>query len=458
MQKLLYVLLALLIVNPAFAAMHSLYVGTGVATNPVGAGDAYITTDIELDGAFVGATVAIPVDDVTPDVAAGNTLVTGVNTVPTAITALDNELVGATYTIICGDVANASTIADAGNFALNGAWAPATIGDSITLYVVAADTYYEVARSYVVAGPVEGNPFLAGPGAVGVPTYSYIADPDSGRYWVGANSFADAVGGVQQVLYDGTGIAVTGINGPVGTVAPDTGIFTTVDGTDATFTGFGDFGGDFQMGQDPDDLHTLYKARGDFITYQDDFIISVDTEYILDWDLTGVVGAGTNTVSVRPGWSEMVTGGAGVDSESVQSFGLVNNILYAPRMESVVDLTNLVTQRFEWGFYIAANECVLIVYDVAIGANWVLQVDDTAGIETIDSLVPGTVDPTKLEIAIEADGTVHWAINDVAMTEVGLTNQMTANPHYTWWELTDTAAAAHTVAVDYVIIEQLRQQ
>jgi len=63
-----------------------------------------------------------------------------------------------------------------------------------------------------------------------------------------------------------------------------------------------------------------------------------------------------------------------------------------------------------------------------------------------------------LEIRVAADGTVTWAIDDVVMTVVGLTNLMTANPYYTWWELTDTAAVAHTVAVDYVQIEQLKQQ
>lgn len=448
MKRLLYVLLALFIVNPAFAAMFSLYVGTGVATNPVGAGDAYITTDIELDGAFVGATVAIPVDDVTPDVAAGNTLVTGVNTVPTAITALDNELVGATYTIITGDVANASTIADAGNFALNGAWNPATIGDSITLYVVAADTYYEVARSYVVAGPVEGNPFLAGAGAVGAPAYSYIADPDSGRYWVGANSFADAVAGGQIVLYDGTGITVVGGNGPWGTVAPAQGEFTNIYGNGLHYFGNG-----------PEDLHQGYRERSEYIAFQDSFTEGSDVAYAVHWNVAGVVGAGTNTVTVRDGWSELVTGGAGgPDMESTVSIGLSDYRAYTPRIESVVELTGVAGQRFEWGFYAAANEYVEIIHDTAVGVNWYLQVQDTVDTETIDSLVAVTADPTKLEISLEADGTIHWSIDDVAMTEVGLTNLMTANAHYHRWMLTDIAAAVHTVAVDYFEVEQLKQQ
>lgn len=284
-------------------------------------------------------------------------------------------------------------------------------------------------------------------GLVGQPSLTFTGDVDTGIWSSGADMVNVSVGGAEVGEWDGTGLTADGLNAPLGTVVPAAATVTDLD-----------VGGLFNFGQDPVDLIGGYKQRGTFITYQDDFSISVDTEYVLDWDLTTVVGVGTNTVSVRPGWSEMVTGGAGVDSESTQSFGLIIDRAFEPRMESVVEFTDLVTQRFEWGFYIAANECVTIVYDVAIGATWVLQVDDTAGIETIDSLVAATVDPTKLEIVVAADGTVTWAIDDVVMTVVGLTNQMTANPHYIWWESTDTAAAAHTTAVDYVIVEQLRQQ
>lgn len=389
MKKILWLLP--FIVAPVWGAMADCFVGNGTPENPFVEGDSYVTGDSEVDGVLLLEAAAAAPDDATPTVAGGNILTTGVNTVPTAITDLDDPIPGATYTLICGDVANASTIADAGFFTLNGPWNPTTIGDSIVLYCFADDDYREVSRSYAATGP---------------------------------------------------------------------GIFTTVDGTDATFTGFINGDGSFNFGQTAPDQHTGYKDRSDYITFQDDFTVSVDTEYILDWDLTTVVGGGSNTVSVRPGWSELVTGGAGVDSESTRSWGLTNDRAFTPRIESVVELTNLVTQRFEWGFWAGAAEYVLIVYDVAVGAgtNWILQVDDTTGVETIDSGIAATVNPTKLEIRVAADGTVTWAIDDVVMTVVGLTNQMTANPHYTWWELTDTAAAAHTVAVDYVQIEQLKQQ
>ena len=393
MQKLLYVLLALFIVNPAFAAMFSLYVGTGTAENAVGAGDIYATGDAEVDGVLLLEAVAAAIDDVTPTVAGGNILVTGVNTVPTAITDLDDPIPGATYTIICGDVANASTIADAGNFTLNGAWNPTTISDSITLYCFADNDYREVSRSYAATGP---------------------------------------------------------------------GIFTTVDGTDATFTGDVAGGEDLSFGQDPPDLFLGYKDRSDFITWQDDFTGGVQATYDAKWTTAGVVGAGTNTPTVRPGWSELVTGGAGgPDMESTVSILAEYVALGEPRLEAVVDIAAIAatTQRFEIGLFIAANEQVEIIYDTAQGPNWMLEVDDTTGVERIDSgIAVVAATPTKLEIQVDAAGAITWAINDVAMTVVGLANVMTANPYSIQWMLTDIAAVAHTAAVDYVQIEQLRQQ
>lgn len=311
MQRLLYALLALLLVNPAFAAMHSLYVGTGTATNTVGAGDAYFTDAVEVDGPIVGDTVAVPVDDTTPDVSGGNTFVTGVNTVPTAITVLDNELVGGYYTIICGDVANASTIADAGNFALNGAWVPATIGDSITLYVVAADTYYETERSYVVAGPVEGDPFRAGPDAVGAPGYTWIGDLDSGMYRVGADNIAFATNGAIRGDFDNTGLN----NCDIGATTP-----ATLTATTGTFTGDVDFSAGL-VGQ-PSLTFTGDLDTGRYWIGADSFADVVGGAAVLTYDATGVQGAlgqttpaaADVTTLTTTGITDLVVGAVGAPS------------------------------------------------------------------------------------------------------------------------------------------------
>ena len=80
----------------------------------------------------------------------------------------------------------------------------------------------------------------------------------------------------------------------------------------------------------------------------------MDATYAVKWNVAGVVGAGTNTVTVRDGWSELVTGVNAADMESTVSVGLCNDRAYEPRLETVVELTALQTQRFEIGFYIGA--------------------------------------------------------------------------------------------------------
>ena len=316
------------------------------------------------------------------------------------------------------------------------------------------DSYFEACMEIDGDLNLDGVLWLSD-GTVFLPSLAFDSDAglDSGFYYIGADNFGITVGGVYAGDWSASGLTAIGVDAPIGFAAPNAAVFTTVQGTDATFTG------DFQYGQTPADLHTGYKERGDYITFVETFTTGVDATYAADFNVAGVVGAGTNTVTVRDGWSELVTGGAGgPDMESTVSFGLANYRAYTPRIESVIELAGVAGQRFSWGFYAAANEFVEIVHDTAIGANWYLQVDDTTGVETIDSGVLVTADPTKLEIQVDAAGDVHWAIDDVAMTEVGLTNLMTANAHYHRWILTDIAVAAHTVAVDYFLLEQLKQQ
>jgi len=388
------------------------------------------------------------VDDVTPTVAGGNVFYTGINTAPTAITDLDNPVAGATYVIRCGSIAggNQSTIADAGNFTLDGAWAPATVGDNITLYCVADNAYVEMGRAYAVPGPRLGYPFAATGAAPGVPEYTFIGDLNTGLDYNAADTFDLVTAGAARITVSATGlegIAGAGFNGPLGAVGPAAATVTDFAAT-----------GSMEMGQDFGEMFNNYR-RTETIKEIDDFNGGVDATYGVKYNIAGVVGAGTNTVTVRDSWSNLVTGGAGgPDMESTVTVGLDYLRAYAPRAESVVDLVAVGGQRFEWGFYGGAADYAEIVYDTAIGANWVLQVDDGGGVETIDSTIAVTVNPTKLEIAVSNAGVVTWAIDDVPCTTVGLVNNMTANPQSFRWMLTDIAAAVHTAAVDYIEIER----
>ena len=200
--------------------------------------------------------------------------------------------------------------------------------------------------------------------------------------------------------------------------------------------------------------------RTETIEFIDGFDVGNDADLAVRWDLTQVVGAGTNTETVVDGWNNLVTGGAGgPDMESTRSNGLHLYAGYAPRLECVVDLTAVAAgQTFFFGFWGAANDFAEIIHEPATSANWLIRVDDTAGATTHDSgiaAVAGT--PTKLEIWVTAGGVVGAAINDVNVAVAGL-DPMTLTAKYVEWRILDVAAAVHTVAVDYFVQEQNKME
>lgn len=100
---------------------------------------------IYLEGAVKQKACTIADGDATPDVTGCRVLTTSANTGATAITDLDNPVVGAVYTIIGGSATNSSTIADSGNFNLNTAFT-AAVDDVIHIYVQADNDYIELGR------------------------------------------------------------------------------------------------------------------------------------------------------------------------------------------------------------------------------------------------------------------------------------------------------------------------
>ena len=84
--------------------------------------------------------------DTTPDVSAGNFFITSSNSGATAISDLDNPRPGQTVYIIGGSNNNSSTIADAGNFNISGAFT-ASLDDVIVLFVQADNDYIQIGGS-----------------------------------------------------------------------------------------------------------------------------------------------------------------------------------------------------------------------------------------------------------------------------------------------------------------------
>jgi hypothetical protein len=100
--------------------------------------------DLERTTAATLAT-AFTADDTTPSVDGGNDFITVANTQATAITKLDDAVVGQTYTIYGGSDDHSATIANAGNFSLTAAMTLA-VGSWIKLYAMAGGKFVELSR------------------------------------------------------------------------------------------------------------------------------------------------------------------------------------------------------------------------------------------------------------------------------------------------------------------------
>ncbi len=95
--------------------------------------------------AVTSTAIALTADDTTPDVSAGTSFITVVNTVATAISTLDNAVTGTVYTLYGGSDTNAVTMANAGNLVLTAAMT-LSAGTYITLEKAANGKFYEIAR------------------------------------------------------------------------------------------------------------------------------------------------------------------------------------------------------------------------------------------------------------------------------------------------------------------------
>jgi len=138
--------------NPITIAAAGKFSLITAAWNPV-VGDT-IFLKKRSDGKFIelnrtnatSDSIAFDADDTTPSVTGGTSFITNANTQATAITTLDNAVAGVVYTLHGAGGANASTIANAGNFVLTGAMT-LSAGTYIKLQKSAINAkFYEIER------------------------------------------------------------------------------------------------------------------------------------------------------------------------------------------------------------------------------------------------------------------------------------------------------------------------
>ena len=224
---------------------------------------------------------------------------------------------------------------------------------------------------------------------------------------------------------------------------------------------------------DDGNVWTGSYRRGDTIRWQDCFDHgTVIDKYMKEWDITSLntQGNGTNVIDTNPSHITLTTDNNAIgDNEGTRSEFAIVNRARRPRAEIVVELGQTVNTQFFFGFNNnglngmnpAADEYVIVFFDVSDDPNWQIKVGDGADEEVFTSAIAADTDEIRLEIWVELDGTVHFAING---TEIDITgsisvNKMTADDHYLIVGQAQSVTGAAEIAadIDYIEFEKFKE-
>ena len=189
--------------------------------------------------------------------------------------------------------------------------------------------------------------------------------------------------------------------------------------------------------------HTAGYLRSDYTLWVDCFDHgSTVAKYGQDWDLTALntQGTGSNTIQTNPGNITMTTDNNAVgDNEGTRTdYQMVDRHSQA-RTDFGIHLSQTANTKFYCGWntsgtnamVAAADEYVIVFFDVSDNANWQIKVGDGATEDVFTSGVAGAVGFVRHEIWVESDGTVHWVVNGTELNITGsVDNLMTASDHF----------------------------
>lgn len=213
-----------------------------------------------------------------------------------------------------------------------------------------------------------------------------------------------------------------------------------------------------------DAFHTKKYNRTEFITWADCYDTISQAVYADIYDVASwSAGGGTNVITTTASHSTLTTGAIEGNAEGTRSSYATVLRSQLPRYEIEVDLTQTTDTEFYMGYNTetdgkydqAADEYAMILFDDSADSNWRLVVSDGVGTQTIDSGVAASTSGFVLEIWVEADGTVHWAIDRVEMT-ASSTRLMTASAHYYGYRVIAEDGGAVIAEVDYTEFEKMK--
>lgn len=198
----------------------------------------------------------------------------------------------------------------------------------------------------------------------------------------------------------------------------------------------------------------MFRAFNEFDPYTQIRLIETwqdkdDTQLALNYSLTA-----TADVSTTPGVLTLTTAGSGADTAGLKTLGKSVKRAKVPMIETNVVLGQLTATNFDFGLYDDADELVLVRYDSAdattSSTNWVIEVGNGTSVVALDTGIAATTSSTNIKIAVDTTGKPYVWIGNVYIPWTS-THVISADGHYIYSLLTESAAAAKTAVLNYLI-------
>jgi len=211
--------------------------------------------------------------------------------------------------------------------------------------------------------------------------------------------------------------------------------------------------------------------RFDYIIWNDCFDHgSTVAKYDQDWETAALntQGNGSNTIETNPSHITLTTDNNAIgDNEGTRTDYQIIERARLNRTEFGCTLGQTANTQYYMGWntsgtnamVAAADEYVIVFFDVSDNANWQIKVGDGATEDVFTSAIAGAAAFIRHEIWVESDGTVHWSVNGTELDITGtVDNLMTASDHYliVGQAQSVTGAAAIVAEICYVENEKTK--
>jgi len=203
--------------------------------------------------------------------------------------------------------------------------------------------------------------------------------------------------------------------------------------------------------------------RTEFSKFIEDFDAISQTNFAASYAITGA----TNDVTSSASYNTITTAASAGSSGYTRSLYAQGHRALRTRLECKVKLSQVdADTEFYFDFntqsgltHSANDTFVAIAFRKNTSDYWQLLVDDGSGTETQTSSTAATTNDTILEVWVETDGTVHWAIDGVEQSTSSITKVMATSAHYVGYAVVSTTGgggAAKTALVDFFEMEKAK--